>query len=245
MNTETHCLIIANIEVEVVRKDIKNLHLGVYPPLGRVRVAVPLVIDDEAVRLAVIAKLSWIKRQRQSFADQDRQSSREMVDGESHWYQGRRYRLVVKERKGRPSVRVRGMRSLELNVRPGTSPEARQAVLDVWYRHQLKAQIPALLELWEPRLGVHVEGWGIKRMKTKWGSCNTQARRIWLNLELAKKPSECLEYVVVHELVHLLERHHNERFREALAKALPRWQHTRAVLNALPLALGSWGEARE
>ncbi|CAG0969865.1 hypothetical protein GPROT1_01484 [Gammaproteobacteria bacterium] len=240
MSIESHHITVSGIDVEVVRKDIKNLHLGVYPPYGRVRVAAPLVLNDEAVRLAVIDKLGWIKRQQAKFAEQPRQTQREMVNGESHYFQGRRYRLFVQEQNGPTRVELKGVASLDLFVRPGTRPEQREAVLLAWHREQLKALIPPLLEKWQPILGVDVAGWGIKKMKTKWGTCNTTARRIWFNLELAKKPVQCLEYIVVHELVHLLERHHNERFTTLLDTHLPPWRQYRELLSSLPLGHEEW-----
>jgi len=231
---------VAGIKVEVVRKDIKNLHLGVYPPNGRVRVAAPLVVSDEAVRLAVIDKLGWIKRQRAKFAEQPRQSKREMVNGESHYFLGRRYRLRVHEQAAPASVAVRGIASLNLFVRPGSSTEQREAVLLRWHREQLKALIPPLLEKWQPALGVQVAAWGIRKMKTKWGSCNPTSRRVWFNLELAKKPVACLEYIVVHELVHLLERHHNERFTALVEAHMPLWRQYQEMLNKTPLGHEEW-----
>lgn len=240
MTTETRHLTVSGIKVEVVRKDIKNLHLGVYPPNGRVRVAAPLVIGDEAVRLAVIDKLGWIRRQQAKFAEQPRQSQREMVNGESHYFLGRRYRLRVHEQNAPARVAVRGIASLDLFVRPGTSAEQREDILLRWHREQLKALIPPLLEKWQPVLGVQVADWGIKKMKTKWGSCNPSARRVWFNLELAKKPSQCLEYVVVHELVHLIERHHNERFAGLLDTHVPQWRQYREMLSQAPLGHEEW-----
>lgn len=240
MATETHNITVGGVKVEVVRKEIKNLHLGVYPPNGRVRVAVPLVISDEAVRLAVIEKLGWIKRQKARFADQPRQSQREMVNGESHYFLGQRYRLRVHEQAGPARVAVRGIAVLDLFVRPGTSAEQREVILLRWHREQLRALIPPLLEKWQPKLGVHVAEWGIKKMKTKWGSCNTDAGRVWFNLELAKKPVQCLEYIVVHELVHLLERHHNQRFTTLMDSYMPQWRQSREVLNTSPLGHETW-----
>ncbi|NCN71747.1 MAG: M48 family metallopeptidase [Betaproteobacteria bacterium] len=238
--TETSHLLVGGIKVEVVRKDIKNLHLGVYPPMGRVRVAVPLVISDEAVRLAVIDKLGWIKRQRAKFAEQPRQSQREMVNGESHYFLGKRYRLRMHAVDAPPRVVVRGITSLDLYVRPGATVEQRELVLLAWYRDQLKALIPPLLDEWQPILGVQASQWGVKKMKTKWGSCNTAAKRIWLNLELAKKPEMCLEYIVVHELVHLLERKHSERFTALMDSYLPNWRVCRETLNGGMLGHEVW-----
>jgi len=238
---EVHHMQVGSLTVEVVRKDIKNLHLGVYPPHGRVRVAVPMVVNDEAVRLAVIDKLGWIKRQRAKFAEQPRQSQREMVSGETHYLLGRRYRLRVHQQAAPPRVAIRGLASLDLFVRPGSSAEQREAVLLSWHRTQLKTLIPPLLERWQPILGVQAASWGIKKMKTKWGSCNAAAARLWFNLELAKKPVQCLEYIVVHELTHLLARHHDERFTALMDAHLPQWRQTREVLRTAPLGHEDWG----
>lgn len=240
MTTELHHLTVSGIKVEVVRKDIKNLHLGVYPPNGRVRVATPLVISDEAVRLAVIDKLGWIRRQKAKFAEQPRQSQREMVNGESHYFLGKRYRLRVHEQDAPARVAIRGIASLDLFVRPGTTAEQREAVLLRWHREQLKALIPALLEKWQPILGVRVAHWGVKKMKTKWGSCSIDAGRIWINLELAKKPLHCLEYIVVHEMTHLLVRHHDDQFVALMSRVMPQWQVYRAELNDAPLGHEVW-----
>jgi predicted metal-dependent hydrolase len=231
---------VRGIPVEVVRKDIKNLHLAVYPPQGRVRVAIPLRLKDEAVRLAVISRLGWIRRQQAGFQEQDRQSQREMVTGESHYVFGRRYRLDVIERDGPASVGRRNNRILELRVRPGTDREKREATLQHWYRQLLRAQIPELIAEWERAIGVTVAAWGIKKMKTRWGTCNVSARRVWMNLELAKKPVSCLEYILVHEMVHLLERHHNDRFRDYMDRFMPQWRVYREELNRAPLAHELW-----
>jgi predicted metal-dependent hydrolase len=241
VDTDPHQIEVSGIPIEIVRKDIKNLHLGVYPPNGRVRAAVPLRLDDEAVRLAIVARLGWIRRQQERFAIQQRQSQREMITGESHYVQGRRYRLDVIEHEASPSVRLRNNTTLELRVRPGSDRARREAVLYQWYRQQLRAQIPALVAKWEAILGVHVAEWGIKKMKTRWGTCTIEARRIWLNLELVKKPPACLEYILVHEMVHLLERHHNERFQALMDQFLPQWQVHRDELNRSPLAHEDWG----
>lgn len=239
MSIEPRQITVGGVRVQVLRKDIKNLHLGVYPPHGRVRVATPLRVSDAAVRLAVISQLGWIKRQRAKFAAQVRESQREMVSGESHYFLGRRYRLRVIECAGPPTVAVRS-RFIELQVRPGQGKTQREAVLELWYRRQLKRLIPPLIEKWQPILGVTLAAWGVKKMKTRWGTCNAEARRIWLNLELAKKPVRCLEYIVVHELAHLISRHHDERFVATLDKHLPQWRAHRAALNAAPLSHSRW-----
>jgi len=226
--------------VEIVRKDIKNLHVGVYPPMGRVRVAAPLRLNDETIRLAVISRLGWIRRQQDSFQQQDRQSQREMVTGESHYFQGRRYRMNVVELDATPSVELANNTTMELRVRPGTDRAGREAVLQRWYRHRLREQLPALLAKWEPAVGVEVADLRIRKMKTRWGTCNVEARRIWLNLELAKKPLSCLEYILIHEMVHLLERHHDERFRDLMDRLMPSWRATRLQLNQLPISHEKW-----
>ncbi len=240
MTIEKHQLTVSGINVDIVRKDIKNLHLGVYPPVGRVRVAAPLHINDEAVRLFIISRLTWIKHQQAKFESQERQSAREFVTGESHYYQGRRYLLDVTYHSGPPAVSLRNNSIMDLRVRPGSIPAERERVLLAWYRRQLKTQIPSLIAKWEPILGVTVASWGVRHMKTRWGTCNIAARRIWLNLELVKKPASCLEYIIVHEMVHLLERHHNERFTALMNRFLPLWQHQRAELNQAPLGHESW-----
>ncbi|TKJ41195.1 metal-dependent hydrolase [candidate division LCP-89 bacterium B3_LCP] len=240
MTTKRHQIVVQGITVEVVRKDIKNLHLGVYPPNGRVRVSVPSRLDDESVRLAVISRLGWIRKQQDKFEQQARQSQREMVTGESHYFQGHRYRLNVIYCKGPSSVSITKNSTLELRVRPGTKRDKREVILNRWYRQQLSEQIPELIAKWAPTVGVTVAEWRIKRMKTRWGTCNTKAKRIWLNLELAKKPDSCLEYIVVHEIVHLLERQHNERFREYMNRFMPQWHIYRDELKQVPLAHEHW-----
>ena len=229
----------SGIPVEVVRKDIKNLHVGVYPPNGGVRVAAPVRLGDEAVRVAIVSRLPWILRQRRGFDRQERQSKREMVTGESHYVGGQRYRLQVTERDQAPSVRL-ASRTIELLVRPGTNRDRREAFLHNWYRQRLRERIPALVARWEPRVGVRLRQVCIRRMKTRWGSCNIAAQRVWINLELAKKPVACLEYILVHEMVHLLERHHTDGFRERLNRLMPQWRLLRDELNRAPLAHEEW-----
>ena len=223
MPVATSHLEVGGISVEVVRKEIKHLHLGVYPPEGRVRVAAPMRLDDDAVRAAVISRLTWIRRKRAEFARQRRQSRREFVSGESHYFEGRRYRLDVVESTGPTSIGLRNNAWMEMRVRPATGRDAREAMLYRWYRACLRERIPEVLAEWEPRLGVQVVDWRIRRMKTRWGTCNTAARRIWLNSELAKKPLPCLEYVVVHEMVHLIEPSHNKIFQEIMDRVMPGW----------------------
>ena len=240
MNTELHQIVVSELVVDVVRKDIKNLHLAVYPPHGRVRVAVPLRVDDEAVRLAVISRLAWIKRQQAKFAAQERQSARDYVSGESHYYLGDRYLLNVTYHDGPPQVSIRNKTTMDLIVRTGSDTAQRERVLLEWQRKQLKALIPPLVAKWEPIIGVQVAEWGVKQMKTRWGTCNIAARRIWLSLELIKKPAICIEYILVHELVHLLERNHNDRFKAHMSRYMPQWRLYREELNRAPLGHEEW-----
>ena len=235
----SHQITVQNITVDVVRKGIKNLHLGVYPPDGRVRVAAPLAVSDDAVRLAVIGKLGWIKRKQASFAAQSRQSKRAMVSGESHYFLGKRYRLRIVESIAAPKVVINKSR-LELHVLPASTSEERERVLQRWYRARLKELVAPLLEKWQPILGVAAEHWGIRKMKTRWGSCSTDTGRIWLNLELAKKPAQCVEYILVHELAHLRERHHDARFQALMESVMPQWQLYREELNRTPLNCENW-----
>lgn len=226
--------------MEVVRKNIKHLHIGVYPPDGQVRVSAPLRLDDDAVRTAVVSRLGWIRRKQAEFRRQDRQSPREFVTGESHYFEGRRYRLDVRESAGPPLIRLINNTTLALQVRPGSDRRFREAVLHGWYRSQLRACLPALFAKWEARIGVRAAEVRIKKMKTRWGTCNTTARRIWLNLELAKKPAICLECVVVHELVHLVERGHGPRFQKLMDSHMPQWRLHKDTLNQAPLGHDDW-----
>ena len=241
MTTKTKQIEVSGITVEVVRKAIKNLHIGVYPPDGRVRVAAPGRMSMEAIRLAVIGKLGWIKKHQTKFAAQERQSPREYITGETHYYQGKRYRLNVLLTGGRPAVLLRHG-TLELHVSPDHGSDYREALLYNWYRRQMKLQLPELVAKWEQIIAVQVSGYGIKRMKTRWGTCNPSVKRIWLNLELIKKPVHCLEYIIVHELVHLLEKHHNDRFKGLMDQYLPLWRQYREELNRQPLGHEAWGE---
>ncbi len=240
MSETKHWLTVSGIDVQVVRKAIKNLHLAVYPPNGHVRVAVPEHVSDDNVRLAVVAKLSWIKKQQQDFKDQPRQSERQYISGECHYFFGRPYRLELIECRGKPKISVLQIGKLKMNVNPGASIASKEHLLTAWYRAELKQCISGLLDKWLPIVGVQVTDWGVRKMKTKWGSCNIQAARIWLNLELAKKPVECIEYILVHEMVHLLERKHNEAFKNHMDRILPQWRSYRMLLNKSPLKHEAW-----
>lgn len=244
MSTASAYLTVAGIGVDVIYKDIKNLHIGVYPPVGRVRVAAPLRLDDEQVRLALVQRLPWIKRQRERLHDAERQSQREMLPGESHYLWGSRYRLKVTARAGRARVELEGDR-LVLNVPEDTPAERRRELLDRWYRERIREVVPDLIAKREPRMAVTVSRWSIRRMKTKWGSCNRETGHVWFNVELAKKHPESLEYIVVHEMTHLLERGHGERFTKLMDGFMPDWRIRRDQLNDAPLAYEEWGAAEE
>jgi predicted metal-dependent hydrolase len=239
MSTASAYLTIRGIDVDVIYKDIKNLHIGVYPPLGRVRVAAPHRLNDEHVRLAVIQRLPWIKQRREQLRSVERQSEREMVTGESHYVWGVRRRMKVVERLGRAHFEVDGDR-LVLYVPAGATAERRRELLDHWYREQLRQVIPCLMAKWEPKLEVSVPRWTIRRMKTKWGSCNRETGHIWFNVELAKKHPDCLEYIVVHEMTHRLERNHGPRFTKLMDRFMPNWRSLRDQLNDAPLAEEEW-----
>jgi predicted metal-dependent hydrolase len=239
MSTSSAYLTVRGIDIDVVYKNIKNLHIGVYPPMGRVRVAAPEQLDDDQVRLAVIQRLSWIKRERERLRSAERQSERDMVTGESHYVWGLRYRLKVIERPSRPHLAVEGERLL-LHVAAGTTEKRRRELLDQWYRDQLRVAVPDLIAKWQPTLGMTVPRWSIRRMKTKWGSCNRETGHIWFNVELAKKHPDCLEYIAVHEMTHLLERNHGERFAQLMDGFLSDWRTRRDLLNQAPLAAEEW-----
>ncbi|BAV94590.1 metal-dependent hydrolase [Ichthyobacterium seriolicida] len=217
------------------------MHLAVYPPHGRIRLSAPKKTDEEVLRLFAISKLGWIKKQIKNFKEQARETKRDYVSGESHYFQGKRYLLEVEEHDGYNSVKLVGIKKIKLTVKSGSTTEDKAVVMKEWYRKQLKKQIPELIEHWEKVVGVKSNDWGVKQMKTKWGSCNTDAKRIWLNLELAKKPTICLEYILVHELVHLHERTHNNRFIALMDKFMPKWRLHRDELNSLPIAYNDWG----
>lgn len=230
---------LGNIAIDVEQKDIKNIHLSVYPPNGKVKISAPGRMDLDTIRVFAISKLSWIKKQQEIFKNQDRETPREYLTRESHYFKGKRYLLKVVEQKASPKVILKHS-EIELYIRPNTTIEKRKHALDEWYRAELKKIVPKMIEKWEKKIGVKCNEFGIKKMRTKWGTCNTEAKRIWLNLELAKKPTECLEYIIVHELVHLLERRHNNRFISFMDEFMPKWRFYRDELNRLPFRHIDW-----
>jgi predicted metal-dependent hydrolase len=230
---------LGDISVDVVLKEIKNIHLSVYPPTGRVRISAPSGMNIDTLRLYAISRLGWIKKQQRKLRGQERETPREYLNRESHYLWGKRFLLKIIEREA-PSFVDLQHSSIVLHIKPEASEERKQVVLDEWYRKELKAAIPGLIALWEKKVGVGVQEFGIKKMKTRWGTCNPEAGRIWVNLELAKKPKECLEYIVVHEMVHLRERHHNERFVSLMDNVMPAWRSIRDDLNRLPVKHEEW-----
>jgi predicted metal-dependent hydrolase len=236
MQTEVE---IGDISVQVVRKNIRNLHLSVHPPMGAVRIAAPDWMEMEAIRLFAIAKLGWIKCKQKQLREQEREPPREYIERESHYVWGRRYLLHVVEKEAAPSVELKH-RQLQLQVRPGATAARREAILEDWYRDRIRNALPALLAEWEPVIGCTVANFYVQRMKTRWGSCNTAAGNIRLNTELARKPPECLEYVVVHELVHLREPTHNDRFARLMNQLMPHWRDRHDMLNRLPVREERW-----
>jgi predicted metal-dependent hydrolase len=231
---------LGEIAVDVVKKDIKNLHLSVYPPTGKVRISAPLRMDLDTIRVFAISKLGWIKQQQRKVREQEREPRREYLDRESHYAWGKRYLLKVIEKDAVPRVDLKHSQML-LQIRPASGEKKKQAVLDEWYRSQLKEAVPQLIAKWEPLMGVKVERFFVQRMKTKWGSCSHGSASIRLNTDLARKPRECLEYIVVHEMAHLLEPTHNSRFISLMDLFIPQWRFCREALNRLPVRHESWG----
>ena len=230
---------IGGISVDVVFKNIKNVHLSVHPPTGRVRISAPAHLKIDTIRIFAVAKLDWIKKQQKRFQDQERETPREYVDRESHYVWGKRYLLKVKEEDTKPSIELKHSQMV-LTVRPRARKEKRGAVVSAWYREQLRIAMLPLISKWETQMGVKINRIFIQQMKTRWGSCNSRRRSIRLNSELAKKPREYLEYVIVHELVHLLEPTHNKVFAAYMSKFMPQWRQLHDELNRKPLAHQEW-----
>ena len=230
---------LGELRIEVVRKDIRNVHLSVHPPNGRTRVAAPRHLSDAAIRAFAIGKLGWIRKQQRKLQEQERETPREHLDRETHFVWGQRCLLRLVEHKAPPVVEWRQHR-LTLSVRPSTPRERRAEILEAWYRAQLRAAAEPLVELWQKRLDVRLTSLFVRRMRTRWGSCNPTARTIRLNTDLAKKPADCLEYILVHELAHLIEPTHNAQFVAVMDRFLPGWVHRRELLNRLPVRHDDW-----
>jgi predicted metal-dependent hydrolase len=230
---------LGDIAVDVVLKDIKNVHLSVHPPTGRVRISAPSRMKMDTIRVFVISKLAWIRQQQKKLREQEREAPREYLDRESHYVWGKRYLLQVVERDPTPGLALTHNRMI-LTVHAKADRATREAAVAQWYRDQIKEAVPELIEKWEPALGVSVDRVFFQQMKTKWGSSNPRARTIRLNTELAKKPKECLQYIVVHEMLHLLEPTHNARFVALMDRFMPKWQFYRQRLNRLPVRHADW-----
>jgi predicted metal-dependent hydrolase len=228
---------LGDIVIALTRKAVKNVHLTVHPPTGRVTLVAPPHTRPEVARAYAISRLDWIRRQRRQLAEQAREAPRQFVDRESHYVWGRRYLLAIEEVDGKPRVQL-AHRRMTLFVRPGSEARKRAAMVDDWHRAQLHAVLPGLIAEWERRLGVRVKAYFLQRMKTQWGSCNQPRGHIRINTELVKKPRDLLTYVVVHEMLHLLAPRHDERFVQLLDHHIPSWRAARDELNALPLGIG-------
>ena len=230
---------LGGMTLDVVKKDIKNIHLSVYPPTGKVRISAPSRMSLDTIRVFAISKLGWIKKQQEKLREQERETPREYLDRESHYVWGKRYLLKIIESGKAPSVELKHS-TMFLRVRPDTNKKKRQAILDEWYREQLKNAVPSVISKWEPLMGVKVERFFVQHMKTKWGSCNPTSKSIRLNTDLAKKPFECLEYIVVHEIAHLLKTTHNRHFIALMEQFIPKWRFYRDQLNQLPVRHEDW-----
>lgn len=228
---------VGDLTIGMIRKDVKNVHLSVHPPDGKVTLVVPLTTRTDAARAYVISRMGWIRKHQERFEGQAREMPRRYMTRESHSLLGRRYLLTVVERPGKPEVVIDHKRII-LYVRPGSTVNQRADILHAWHLRKLHKVIPRYIEAWERRLGVRVKRYFLQRMKTKWGSCNHRACHIRINTELVKKPKDLLEYIIVHEMIHLIEPNHNERFMTLLHRHYPAWREARAELNALPLASG-------
>ncbi len=235
----TETIELGDIAIAVTRKAVRNVHLSVHPPEGHVTMVAPTTTRLEVARAYAISKLGWIRDQQAKLQQQARETPRQYVERESHYLWGRRYLLSVCEQDTKPSVQLNHKR-IRLCVRPGSDHAKRASVMHEWHKSLLHEAIPPLLEKWEPKLGVTVAGYFLQRMKTRWGSCNPVAGTIRLNTELVKKPKDLLEYVVVHEMAHLLEPTHNERFLAILNQHYPIWPEARIELNELPLSAEHW-----
>jgi len=230
---------LGEVTVDVIRKDIRNLHLSVYPPTGRARISAPRHLSDNAIRAFTLSKLDWIKKQRRKIREQERETPRLYIDRESHFVWGKRYLMRIVEADRAPSIMCTG-NTLTLTVRPGTAARHRAAIMDAWYRELVRAELPSLIAKWEVSMKVKVDKFRVQRMKTLWGSCTPRRRSIRINTDLAKKPVECLEYIVVHEMTHLLEPSHNARFIDFMDRFMPSWRQHRKQLNQLPLRHEEW-----
>lgn len=240
MNTKQPLMNIGGLEVLVLRKDIKNLHLNVLPPEGRVRVSAPNNMNEDAIRTFIASRISWIKKKQKGFKSQDRQTQREYISGESHYYLGKRFKLEVNVSEGMPGVTLKGKKIIQLNVKPAYTKDKREDIMHKYYRDKLRETLEPIIKEWTKKIQVKPAFWGIRKMKTRWGTCDTESKHIWFNLELAKKPQRCIEYIVVHELVHIRERKHDEKFVSLMDRFLPKWRSEKEELNQFALSYEKW-----
>lgn len=232
-------LTLSDIEIQVEQKNIKNLHLSVFPPDGRVHISAPESMEMDRVRLYALSKLTWIREQVAYMKAQERETPRQFLSGESHYFLGERYLMQIVEKEAAPEVKI-NHKTITLQVRPNASLEKRIEVYERWSREELRLVSEKLIRKWKKVIGVECKEFGIKKMKTKWGTCISQSQRIWLNLELARKPVSCVEYIIVHELIHLIERSHNSYFMALMDKHMPKWEFHRDELNRLPYSHIDW-----
>lgn len=221
-----------NIEIEVTRKNIKNIHLSVHPPDGIVKISSPMHVNDNALKIFVISKMDWLQNQIYKFKRLEKIKETQYTTGETHFFFGNPYTLnIIEIDKGSPKVELRDKKYIDLYMKKESTKEKKEKIMKEWYREELKKQIPPLIEKWEEIIGEEVKDWGVKQMKTRWGTCNTKDRRIWINLELAKKPPHHLEYIIVHEMMHLIERGHGPFFQKLMDKFYPSWRQIKGELS--------------
>jgi len=240
MSINQSSLQVGGIEVVVLYKPVKNLHLNVLPPDGRVRVTAPQNMNDDAIRTFLATRISWIKTMQAKFKGQERQTPREYVSGETYYFFGKKYKLEVIERDAKPNIEIKGKTTIFLEVRPKTILLKREEIMQQWYRDQLHQFLEKVIDKWEKKISIKASGWSIRRMKTRWGTCNHKKKNILFNLELAKKPENCIEYVVLHELLHLIEEKHSKKFTALLDKYMPKWESEKEELNRLILSYEEW-----
>lgn len=227
-------IIIEDIEIEVIKKNIKNINLSIHWPNGQVRVSAPNRMTDDEIRLFAQSKINWIKKQRNRFKSQKKVLEPQFITGETHYYLGEKYLMnIIYQRSNKSQVQIRDNKYIDLYIKEGSSPEKIGNIMKEWYRKELKSIIPDIIEKWEEIMGLRVNEWGVKQMKTRWGTCNPNAKRIWINLELIKMPIHCLEYIIVHEMAHLIERGHGDKFKAIMDKYYPNWRNVRKELNGL------------
>lgn len=242
MNTdnEKQVITIRGISIQIVKKNVKNLHISVLPPKGRVRITSPVKMNEEAIRMAIISRYAWIKKQQIKYQNQERQSIRECVSGESHYFLGKPYRLKVIEVNDKPTIVIKGKTQLVMQIPEDTTVEKRDKMMSNWYRSRLIELLNTYVPKWEKKMNIKVSKVGVRHMKTRWGSCNKLKNRIWLNTELIKKPHACIEYVLVHEFCHMIEKKHNDKFLELMDMYMPKWRMYKEELNRMPLAYEKW-----